>query len=465
MSAKILQTPTIIKIIGGTIQIQHPDLSGYPRTTLVSPFIAGSPTLIVADNNGFNNGDTILLGEVGNEKTEYVSINNNVVRGTLIPISNTTSFSHEIHTPVTKIYEKQIALYGANSLSDSGVLIAVFDIQWNKQFSEYSLKLTDNIYPYYFVKFYDGSVYSSPSPYVPLTGLPHNSVAAIVQRALDETRSEIDGKLITREWLLSVVNDWQDEVNGYITADGIPKEWSFEVFTDQTIKLKLNENRYPLSGLAATIDTSIPGSIINVRMGSWPLRPVDIAYFEEYMQGIVRGTLASDAYPGDTSITLENSAEFPSSGSLIIGSDTINYSSNNTESNVISGIPSSGSGSITTIYPAGTTVWYGVSPGKPTFYAIADGYIYLDVPVSAAYVNYPLRFRAIKKLPRLTSFASTTEIPFVYLAKYYVGARIQARKGNMAEHDRLMLLFREKLEMEARKDGLPTAEPMSYYNF
>jgi len=465
MVAKVLQIPSILGITGGTIKVQHPDLTAYTRTSLVSPFTAAGVTLTVADNNDFSDDDWFILGEVNDEKTEACDVNGAVTRGTSLTITNTTKFSHEIHTPVTRIQETQIKIYGAATSGGAGTLVATLSIQWNSSWTEYTLKSTDTAYAYYYATFYDGTTIGSASDYVIAAGLAYNSVEKMVEAALNEARATIDEQMITRDWMLSVVNDWQDEVNGFVTSDGIPKEWSFEVFEDASILLSLNENRYALSGLASVLDTSINGSIINMRMGSWVLRPVDIAYFEEYLQGIVRDALSVQATAGATTITLSNSAQFDGSGTITLGVDTLTYTANNTTTNVISGIPAAGTGAITTTHAIGTTVWQGVSPGKPAFYAISGGYIYLDVPVMSTYVKYPLKFRAIKKLSRLTSFSSTTSITFPYLFKYYGASRIESRKGNTTNSDRLMALHQAKLEMEARKDGVPTVEPNSYYNF
>lgn len=466
-TAKVLQTPTILGIVGGTVRIKHPDISSYPKTYVTSPLSAAGTTLNIADNNDLDNVDKILIGEVRDEKTEYVAINGAVTRGGSIIIANTTKFSHELHAPVVKIYEYQVKLYGAATDGGSGTLITTLDIQWDEDFTEYTLKTTDTAYAYYYASFYDGVTIGAASSYVASTGLTYASTAEIAQGGLEMVKAEIDNVIITREWLLGVANDWQDETTGYVTSDGITKDWTFEIFEDTTsIKLTQNENRYAVSGFSSTLKYQNSNeAVLQLRYGSYPLVKQTIQYFNEYFQGIVRDSLAAQATAGATSVTLNSVAEFSDSGTFYVGADTITYTARDTTTNILSGIPASGTGAITATHAVSASVWQGVAPTNPSFYSVFGGYINLDVPISEDYVGYPLKIIGLKRIPRLTSFSSVTVIPFTYLAKYYIAARIQFKKGNREDAQSLMNTFQQKLEVEARRDGLPNADPETYYNF
>jgi len=461
--SKVMQIPSILGITGATIRIQHPDLSSYPRTTVISSFTNGGTTLLVADNNDFTNAELVLLGEVQDEKTEYVAINGAVTRGTSLTIANTTKFDHEIHSPVTKIYEYQIKVFGAATDGGSGTLINTIDIQWNKEFSEYTIKSSDTAYNFYYACFYDGTTTGSASDYVAKAGMTYASVENMVQEALGEVDQKIDG--ITREWLLTVANDWQQEIDGFMTQDGVSKDWSWQIFEDNTtLLLTENENKYSLADLSVKYPSSVK-TFMTVRVGTFILKPLDISYYDKLMESRLRDSLKVATSAGVTSITLNNSAEFDDSGTFYLGPDNVTYTTNTRSTGVLSGIPASGSGSISQVNAIGATVWQNVSPQRPNYFAVWNNYILLDAPVSTEFVGYPIRIKGVKRIPRLTSMTDSTTVPFTYTFRLYAGARIKNKKGLYNEGNLLMQQFKQALEMEAVKDGLPTPEQTTYYNF
>jgi len=477
-TSKLLQTPQVIEILGSTIRIKHPDVSGYSRTEVNAPLTAAGTTLTVADNNNLEDNDWFVLGEVGDAKTEECDVNGAVTRGTSVTITNSTKFSHEIHAPVIRVLERGIKIYGAATDGGTGTLIASVDaitspiadavsIQWDKEYTEYNLISTDTTYAYYFVKFTDGTTDSSASVYVLAAGLSNASVEKMVEAGLNECNAEVDGNMITREWLLNIVNDWQDEVTNYITSDGIIKDWSFELFEDKTsIASTENENTYALSGFSSTLKyTDSYQGILNVKFGSVPLKYRDITYWDNLMRNIHRTEVEVEASAADTTLTVDDSAEFSSSGSVYVGGDLVTYTTNTVSTGVLSGVPASGTGSITETHAVDAAVWQGVTPGLPEFYTIFNGSILLNVPVDDDYVGYKIKVKGLKKLDRLTSYSSATIIPFTYLAKYYIAAKIESRKNNATSAKTLLDEFSRRLEIEARRDGLQTLDIQSYYTF
>lgn len=464
-TSKVLQAPAIIGITGSTIAIQHPDISTYPRTYLTAPFTAAGVTLTIADNDGFANADVGILGEVYDSKTEQITVNAAVTRGTSLTITNTTKFSHELHAPVTKIFEKQIRIYGAATNGGSGTLVTTVDIQWDKPQTTYTLVTTDTAYAYYYAKFYDGTTESSASGYVASTGLSNASVAKLIEAGLKEAMADIDKTLITRDWLLTVANDWQDEVSQWVTQDGIPMDWTFQLTEDSTLVAITNENAYALSGLASTLEYQNSNTgIMSLRIGSYPCSYIDQRTYDQVMTGVAHGVLETQATSGATSITLVSSAEFTDSGSATLGGDIVTYTANDKTTGVLSGIPASGDGSITATNAAGVSVWQNITAGLPAFFTISNGYLLFTLPIHEDYENYPITFRAIKSLSRLTSFSSSTVITFTNTAPYYIASRIESRKGNTDNAQRLMAQFKEKMEMAAHRYGLPVATPQYRWN-
>lgn len=487
-TADVLQTPQIIEIIGSTIRVKHPDISGYTNTTVSTPLSAGGTTLTVLDNNYFEDNDWFIIGHPGDNETEDCDVNGAVTRGTSITITNTTSFDHEIDSPVTKIFERGIKIYGATTDGGAGTLIASVDaktasgrqladaimIQWNQQYTEYTMISTDTAYNYYYVTFTDGTTESSASDYVAASGLTNVSVAEMVSAGLNEVNAEIDGTLLTREWLLSVANDFQDEVTNYTLTDEfgnkIPKDWSWELFTNDTsLSITENENSYTLSGLSETLKYSdTPDSILDIRIGTDVLKKRDITQFDYDMRDKVKGVVASAASAGDTTLTLDDTYEFSESGSISVPGQTavVTYTTNTESTGVLSGIPASGTGAITvTSIALDATVWQGVTPGKPEYYTIYDGNIMFSTPPDSTLAGKKIKVRGLKKISRLSSFSDSTVIPFTYLAKYYIGSRIESKKGNSDNSNNLYSIFLSKLQDQAIRDGLPVLDQLEYRKF
>ena len=488
MIAKLIQKPQIIEIIGSSIKVKHPDISGYTRTEIISPLTAAGTALSVSDNNNLTDDDWFVLGEAGDAKAEECDVNGAVTRGTSLTITNTTKFSHDISTPLTKIYERGIKIYGAATDGGVGTLIASVDakvaatnqladaimIQWNKKYTEYTLISTDTTYAYYFVKFTDGTTDSSASDYVLATGLVYNSVETVVKEALLKVNAKIDPEadgLITREWLLSVANDFQDEVINYevTTPDGrkISKDWSWEIFEDETsLALTLNENKYALSGLASDLkyENSKTG-LLSVRIGSSLIDYQDINEYEEDMDGIVRTEVATAASSGDITLVCDDTYEFNEDGTIYAGAETITYTGNTEATGTFTGIPASGTGSITDTIAVDSVVWQGITPGTPTKYTIFDGYILFNIPPDSDFVGYKIKIKGIKKLSRLTDFPDTLAIPFTHLAKIYIASQIEYRKNNSVNGDRLTAEFTRKLNDLALKDKIQKMESLTYYRF
>jgi hypothetical protein len=481
-TSKLLQTPEILEVIGSTIRVKHPDISGYTRTELVASIAAGGTTATVSDNNRFADDDWFITGEIGDPKTEEGDVNGAVTRGTSLTITNTNKFAHEISAPMTIILERGVKIYGAATDGGAGTLIASIDaitasanqladtvmMQWNKDYTEYTLISTDTTYSYYFAKFTDGTTDSSASDYVPASGLAYNSVSVLVDAGLGMANAKIDGEMITREWLLTVLNDWQDEYTNYVDNYGVFKDWSFEVFEDKTsVSATVLENTYAISGFSSDLkyENSHKG-ILSLKFGNTTLAYKDLDYFEkEYIDGTVRTTSNGGAAIAATSMVLTDSGEFASSGSIYVGDMTITYTTNTLATNTLSGIPASGAGAITSTITSGDAVWQGVSPGVPEIYTIFNSNIILNVPVSDDYEYYKLKIRALKKLTRLTSFSNTVEVSYVHSAKYYIAYRIEDRKGNAEESAKLYQIFRDKLEKDATRDPLQMCEELDYYNF
>lgn len=481
---KILQVPRIIELEGSCFRIAHPSIKGNVSTSLAAPIAAAGTAMSVYDNNGFADNDWILVGEVGMRETATTDVNGAVTRGQGLTVTNLLPFGYGLDTPVTKIFERGIKIYGAATDGGAGTLIASIDaitalapqledavmVQWDKEYTEFNLISTDTTYAYYYAKFTDGVTDSAASVYVPSTGLAYTKIQPLVEQALVFSNSKIDNRKLTREMFVDWYNDCQDAVKQYVYQDPgsgrwLQKDWSFEVVLDEGISLTEGEDEYLMSDL--TYETKYPNSdksIMSVQIGDGkPLRKIAVKDMDILRRGVHRTNLNGALGIGDTTINVDSAANFASSGSLTIDDQIITYTGKTATS--FTGIPASGTGSITAIIADDTAVWQGTSYGEPYKYTLFNGKIILDKPVSSSFDGMTLKVRHFKSLPRITSLAEGTEIPFTNVITMYLAAVIQYRLGMQKEADKWMTDFKKQMTANAQADFIPILDEWHYYNF
>lgn len=471
-TSKSLQTPSIVEVLASTIRVGHPATSNNTKIYLRSPVSVAGATLSVSDNNNLANGDQLVVGTIADPLSEAVLINGSVTFGSALSIATTLAFSHDVDCEITKVYERSIKIYGAATSGGSLTLITTITIQWDKPFSEYTLLTSDTAYAYYVAKFTDGTTDGSASSYVIAAGLTYLTVETFIQQALASTNSQVDENLLPRPMLVQWIQDAQSYITQFTYQDPVTgmykqKDWSFEVIEDKTsISLVQNENEYLLSLLTNTI--KYPNSqkaIIDVRIGSQRiLRDRSIDEYDNIMAYRPRTTVATTPSIGATSLVVTDASEFSTGGGTVtVGVDTLTYTSVST--NTLTGIPASGTGSITTAYTVGTAVWQNLTQGLPSSYTIFNGVMKLDRPVSAPYAGQKLKIRYLYAIPRITSNSDTTVIPFANVFQNYLAAQIERRKGNEDKYGMYMEVFQKQVLNNALADMIPVNDEFKYHNY
>lgn len=480
-TSKLLQTGKIIEIIGSTIRIAHPVTKGNTANALSTEIAAGATAMAVYDNNGFADDDWFILGMPGDRNTEECDVNGAVTRGQSITVTNTLKFAHGLDTPITKIFERGIKIYGASTVGGAGTLIASVDakttpiadavmIQWDKPYTEYTLLSTDTTYNYYFVKFTDGTTDSSASTYVPSTGLTYNKIEPLIKQAIDFTNSKLDDKRLSRDMFINWTNDCQDAIKQFVFQDPgsgrwLQKDWSFEVIVDEAVVLVEGEDKYAMSSLAHAL--KYPNSdkaIYSVQIGTEkPMRKMAIKDFDIFRRGVNKTYTNGAAGIGDTTLIVDSTANFPTSGGLTIGSQSLTYTGKS--ATTFTGIPASGSGSITAIIADNTAVWQNMQTGQPMAWVIFNGDMMFDRPPSSDFAGKTIRIRYLKDLSRITSVSDGTEVPFTNAFTYYLTGMAFYRLGQPDEGAKWFDQFKKTVTANAIADYVPMLDEWHYYNY
>lgn len=436
-------------------------LEGGENATLTIEKAAGVTTLTVANIGNFAVGKYALLGNFGEPTAEIVRIHvSTPPSGTTITLNAATLFDHYVDTPLTMIEWNQVEFSRAATLAGSKSVLNTLGISANHKTTAYTDLTNTTGYAFYRFKNSSTTTYSDYSTGVPYTGNPKNSLEKAVEEGCSMASVKVNDEFANENDLVSDFNEAQSAVIEN-------QDWVFELVKDDTsIGTLQNENRYALSALTYAI--KFPGTyqgILNVRFGSEPLKYVSPDEMDEIYRYSVVTTLnnGGNVSVGATSITLTDSNEFLAAGSLTLGSNAgVTYTSNNKTTGVLSGIPIS---AITTTVTDGTSVWQGINTGKPTKYTIFNGYIVLNCPVSATEYGKKLKVKYLKQLTSGTDYASLTEIPFYDCLKYYIAAKIYARKQDQESSAAKMAMFMDKVAQNSNVYLLPAMDEMEYYYF
>jgi hypothetical protein len=369
------EIPRIISVSGRTIKIAHLDLPTHPLTYLLSDLAASGTTLTVIDNIGFENTNLIQIGELGAKGTEIKKVNAAVTGGTSLT-STAVTFAHSAGTPIRKVLFNQWKIYGTTTNTyATDNLIATVDMTVDAPYTTYVNTGTE--YTYYWATAYDSlnSVTGQNSDSVAAaTGYALNTVGSLIESSLRSTKKEKGGQ-ITDEWFFEEIN------NGLRFIVGKLKHWSFLQNFDYALGSSLRGS-FQYTMPTDIDDVNTLKSILGVRVGTDDnLTFKDKREWEELLEGVVYTQVRTEAVAGQTTLNVDNSYDFADSGSVdvfVSGTKyTLTYTgvTRSTTAGVLTGIPASGTGSITVTIAVDTNVWQGEDEGHPIYFTVYDGYL------------------------------------------------------------------------------------------
>ena len=319
-------------------------IQNQPKTILTATLAVGGVTLTVASNTGFANNDYLILGRIGEEKTEVVKIGAAVSAGTSITIG-ACLYAHDIDTLVTKIDYNYVRFYqGATSVAtDSSALATGQVIDPTEIYSYY--EDTANTSGYGFIRYInstDGitgtySIYSDAINYAEKTGYTprmlrtmRNKVRRLINEK-DEMNSEVSNDEINEE-----LNIAQDEVSHDRLWSFFEKTKSFSSVADQyeyslaTDVFTVFDAKYDSQPLAVTDlhrwnilrwDSDTTGDPTHICM--WRRKALIYPYPDSSADTTTLGAAITTTTA--TTITVVSNSDFPEQGRVFIDSEVISY--------------------------------------------------------------------------------------------------------------------------------------------
>lgn len=359
--------------IGNDIWVSFPDIYAFEKTYLSGDEAIAQTVLSVISSENFAANEFIVIGTPGAEQTEIRKISS-VATGT-ITVTAAITFDHAQGTEITFIPFDQIEVYSSSSSGGSFSLLSAVNIRADA-LETYYPRTSDASTVYYKARFKNSqnTTYSDYSDEVAATGYSYNTVWAVKNRALMQLGEKIEG-IITDSFLNESLWEARRDIDNQL------KKWSWRTAFNTDIA-NLVEGQYSVTVPSTLRNPDSPQNILGLRIGS---RGRNISYipkreFDFWYEGIIHTTVATQPTVGQTTLILTNVRDLASSGSVEVGVDTITYTSKSNSTNTLSGVPASGTGSITVTHAAATDAWQNVSYGEPTLYTIFENTIFFNVP-------------------------------------------------------------------------------------
>ncbi len=376
-------------------------------------------------------GIILLVGEVGQEKSEILQVSNGTApTGTTIYLQTACTFDHPQDTKVYVLDYNQVAISRSTGVSSQKATLTTTGIQVDQIESIYND--VTNSTGYGFVEFYDSinSRFSSPSDPIPYAGFADNSVYSIKQRALDLVDEKIDTNLITSDILDSWLWAARREYHNSQGKRPFRRKWNVDVGN-----VKTGMYRIPMPTDLQKPYTA--ENVFGVRIGKQnQLNWVDKKEIDFNFIDVPHANLNSTYTIGNQDLWCDNVNDFEyPGGSVTIEGDVIAYSAIGLSGGTLR-ISTQGSYNHDLL----SDVWQNASYTLPDKYSVwmdTDGTarIYFNRIIETTYVDQNIWVDYYSSLPVLNSDADLLDEPddvqdaYVHFLAYNIKKR--KAKGNL----------------------------------
>lgn len=415
-----------------TIYIDGSDLPRDKRGTYIGiDAVAGGTALTVQSIIGFeslstSSGQIVLIGPLGNEKSEIRRTDqNNAAAGTTVSLRDPLLFDHSQDTPVTIIDYNRAEIQWSATATGSKSTIMAYPVNVQADVLETIYVDSSKTTGFYFVRFNEtiantNSDWSDPIPYA---GFADNTVWAIKDRALKAIHEQIDGDLITDDFLNKSL--WEARREYHNSPGKRPFRRKFNIDIGNVVTGMYRQV------LPADVESPTSGqNIYNVRIGTQP----DMRYYDkkswdfDYMNR-PHATLAATYSIGARDLYLSDVRDFADTGVASIGGTNISYSARSVSGGTlrISADGSWGSDNA-------SDVWQNISYGLPDRFTVwadvgGSAYIYFNRPIDTAYVNQNIYSDYYRTIVDFDSDADVLDEPDYDMFVPYLSYRIKERKS------------------------------------
>lgn len=398
-----------------------------------------------------------LLGNIGTENAEIVRVTGITLPTTSVPGSATLASvpvnRHNRGDILQYIAFDQIEVYSSSTENGTYTLTSGTNPITLQVSSQNSIFVDQNGTSSTFYKIrYKNSisgVYSDYStPFSASSGGEGTANALITQAKASVGVS--DDPLLTPEFMLKALNDARDIVHR-IYGYGKSKDYLHNF--EYPMKLLAGTNYIPLP---ADIDFNATNrSLFRVRFSSqltpngYPLSYIDKSDWNMANYNLVTSKTTLQSSAGLTTLTLENTGDFPNTGTIVIQSEDYNgstlittFTANNRVTNVLT--LSSG---LSRTVSAGMQVSLSSNSAYPTFYTVFGKNIVFNRILPQIFNGKNLMVDYYKKHTTLTQLSDSLPEPYYSVYEHYLRYAIKKRRDDsLGQDDPDYVLFIKGLE-------------------
>lgn len=343
------------------------------ETYLTAEAASGTATLTAKSISGFAINQILLIGDLGDENAEIIKTHTATApTGSTITLASNLTKTHSPFTKVTVMLYDQIEFSHADTATGSKSLLDTIAIQAEAAETRYDDSA--NTSGYYFTRYKNTvtTTYSDYSDPIPYGGFEQNTVSFVINYALKRNKQTGFTEFVDFQFCIDEINACLNYINGKL------RRWTKLFKTDE----KIGHTERGINRIALPTDiweNRGTKSLSEVRIGKdIVLQYKNWSSLEIKMEGVANTQVRTEAAAGAITLEIDNSYDFDDSGSVnIYVSGTlcsITYTgvTRSDTAGVLTGIPASGTGSITVTIPVDTEVWQGESEGVPEYFSV-DG--------------------------------------------------------------------------------------------
>lgn len=199
------------------VSAYNPSTDGLEKTYLSKNYAVGNTVFLTRNNNRIATNDRIMIGEMGNENTEILTVLSIGSDGVTVTTGSGSLYPHTASDPVYVLRYDQVKFYRSTTGVGGSYTIATtvgMDVDNEDLQTKYN-DLTGLSTYYYKISYYHSlaAVESSFSDPIPGTGYARKQVGTLVAEFLNEI-GDMQQEYITVPQIISLLNECNEDIIG-----------------------------------------------------------------------------------------------------------------------------------------------------------------------------------------------------------------------------------------------------------
>ncbi len=416
----------VIKSQNGKIKIRLTPLveNADEATSLSADVAAAASTLTVLNINKFAINKILLIGELGDEQSEIIKTHaSSAPSGSTVTLAANLVFELSHATTVG----------GSKTVLTTTLLTGLVALEADEKQMIYNE--TEFSSGFYYARYKDSiaATYSDYCDAVAYGDFTETTAGAVIDYALRNSKVKQFDLEITREWCYEQITDM------FRYVQGKQKRWN----KYQNLNAVLGTSARGTRKVAVPTDMydlDSNRSLKAVRFGTHRnLEFKDPEEFEDVLFGLAETTVSTQAAVGAITMVLTDSDDFADSGTVsVFLSGTlydITYTGITRATHTLTGIPASGTGSITAIIAAATNIFQNYTEGEPAYYTLRNQYIEFYPMPSDLFDNLNIFADYWTIADTINSDSDLIDVERFDMAKYWMTWKMRAMKKNEGKLD------------------------------